>query len=68
MALEDRYDELPDELKERAKPCETIEDVLKLAEESMVSLSDEEVEAISGGGWGGGGCSGQDDCPSYRAS
>ena len=66
MALEDRYDELPDELKERAKPCETIEDVLKLAEESMVSLSDEEVEAISGGGWGGGG--GQDDCPSYRAS
>ena len=49
MSLEERYDELPDELKEKAKACESAEELLKLAEANMIKLSDEEIEAISGG-------------------
>ena len=69
MALEDRFDELPDELKEKAKACTSVEEVVQLAKESLVEVSDEEIEAIAGGSWsgGGGGC-GSDDCREYRFS
>ena len=50
MSLEDRFDELPDELKEKAKACKSADELLQLAKDNMVSLSDEEIEAISGGG------------------
>ena len=50
MSLEDRFDELPDELKEKAKACKSTDELLQLAKDNMVSLSDEEIEAISGGG------------------
>lgn len=47
------YDELSPELQEKVKNCKTPEDVLKLAAEEGYSLSDEELEAISGGReWG----------------
>ena len=55
MSLEDRFAELPDDVKEKAKACESLEEVMQLAKDSMIDLSDEEVEAISGG-WSGGGC------------
>lgn len=47
------YDELSPELQEKVKNCKTPEDVLKLAAEEGYSLSDEELEAVSGGReWG----------------
>ena len=49
MSLEERFDELPDELKEKAKACKSADELMKLAADNMVALSDEEVEAISGG-------------------
>ena len=56
MSLEDRYNELPDELKEKAKACKSADELIKLAQANMISLSDEEIEAISGGGFWGGNC------------
>ena len=50
MSLEDRYNELPDELKEKAKACKSADELVKLAKANMITLSDEEIEAISGGG------------------
>ena len=47
MNLED----LSPELKERALACKTPEDVLALAKQEGYDLSDEELEAVSGGGW-----------------
>lgn len=53
MSLEDRYDELSDELKEKAAACTSADELLKLAEDNMIALSDEEIEAVSGGKlWG----------------
>ena len=49
MSLEDRYNELSDELKEQAKACTSADELVKLAEVNMIKLSDEEIEAISGG-------------------
>ena len=50
MSLEDRYNELTDELKEKAKACKSADELVKLAQANMITLSDEEIEAISGGG------------------
>ena len=65
MTLEDRFNGLPDDVKEKAKACESIEEVVQLASDSMIDLTDEELEAISGG-WGSGGGCGSDDCNEYR--
>ena len=48
---------------ERAKACETPEDILRLASEEGVELSDEEIEKVAGGGfWDDGGGS-SEPCP-----
>ena len=52
MSLEDRYNELSDDVKEKAAACASADELLKLAKDNMVDLSDEELEAISGGTWG----------------
>ena len=52
MSLEDRYNELPDELKQKAAACTSADELVKLAEANFIELSDEELEAISGGTWG----------------
>lgn len=51
MSLEDRFDELPEELKEKAKACKSADELAKLASDNMIALSDEEIEGISGGSW-----------------
>ena len=43
------YDELTDEQKKMVEECETVENVLSLAKQEGYDLSDEELEAISGG-------------------
>ena len=52
------FDDLTEELKAKAKACETPEEILALAKEEGYELSEEELEDISGG-WntcGGYGC------------
>ena len=46
------------ELKEKARACKTPDEILALAKKEGYKLSDEEMQAVSGGGWSG--CS--DDC------
>lgn len=46
------FNDLSPEMRAKALACETPEALLKLAEEGGYELSDEEIEAISGGsGW-----------------
>ena len=40
------------ELKEEAKACATPEEVFALAKKKGYKLSDEQIEAVAGGGWG----------------
>ena len=43
------FEALDDELKEKVKACTTPEELLALAKEEDYDLSDEELEAVSGG-------------------
>ena len=43
------YEELSDELKEKAKACKTPEDLLALAKAEGVELGDADLESIAGG-------------------
>ncbi|MBQ9004185.1 MAG: Nif11-like leader peptide family natural product precursor [Eggerthellaceae bacterium] len=48
------------ELREKAKACKTPDELLALAKSEGYKLSDEEMEAVAGGGsWGG---AGDSDC------
>ena len=52
------YDSLSDDLKAKVKTCKTGEELVALAEKEGVELSDEQMDAISGGvQWS---CSGDD--------
>lgn len=46
------FDLLTDEQKAKVKACTSPEEMLALAKEEGYELSDEELEGISGGGWG----------------
>ena len=46
------YSELTDEQKAKASACKTPEELMALAKEEGYELTDEELEAVSGGGWG----------------
>lgn len=43
------FDELSEDLKERAKACKTPEEVLALAKDEGIVLSDEDLEQVAGG-------------------
>lgn len=46
-----RFEDLSAEAKEKALGCRTPEELLDLARNEGVELSDEELSYISGGGW-----------------
>lgn len=49
------FDELTPEQREKARACKTADDLVALAKAEGVDLSDEQLEAISGGDWDDGG-------------
>lgn len=57
------FNELPEELKTKALACKTPEEMLALAREAGYEISEEELEAVSGGIWS---CSDDlSDCNGY---
>ena len=57
-----KKEDLSPELKEKTKSCKTTEELMELAREEGVELSDEQLEGIAGG-WGTS-CDNYDDpCP-----
>lgn len=67
----DEGEELTPEQQEKARACKTSEDVLALVKEEGLGLSDEELEAVSGGDWDCwtvcfGRCGRYNDCPHDR--
>ena len=53
---------ISDELREKAKTCKTPEEMLALAKKEGYKLSEEEMQAVSGGSWSE--LRGDDDSPS----
>jgi len=53
------FNDLTPEQQEKARACKTPEDVLVLAKEGGIELTDEQLEAISGG-W--------DECDTYTGN
>lgn len=47
-------DDLTPELKEKALACKNTDELLDLAKSEGMELSDEQLEGIAGGSWGGG--------------
>ena len=45
------FEELTEDQKARARACKSPEELLELAKSEGVELSEEELEAVSGGGW-----------------
>ena len=45
------YEDLSAELKEKAKACANAEELIALASQEGIELSDEQLESISGGFW-----------------
>ena len=64
-----KFDDLTEELKAKARECKTPEELVKLAMEEDLDLSDEQLEAISGGtAWESvTGCDGLGDVPCPEA-
>ena len=44
------YDSLSEDLKKKATECKTAEELMELAKSEGIELSDEQLDAISGGG------------------
>jgi predicted ribosomally synthesized peptide with nif11-like leader len=47
------YKDITPELREKAKACTSPEELLELAKHEGYKLSEDELEAVSGGGWSG---------------
>lgn len=54
------FNDLTPEQQEKARACKTPEEVLALAQEDGIELTDEQIEAVSGG-WG-------EDCDTYTGN
>ena len=57
------FEDLNPELREKARQCTTPEEYLELAKREGLQLSEEGLQAVSGGGeWGGPNCEHFDTC------
>ena len=45
------FDGLSDDLKKKVTECKTSEELMKLAKTEGIELTDEQLDAISGGAW-----------------
>ena len=54
------FDDLRDEVKAKALECKSSDELLKLAEDEGVELTDEQLETIAGGDW-------DDPCDQYSS-
>ena len=59
--------DLSPELREKAKACKTPEEMLALAKAEGYKLSEEELEAVSGGGWSDGNNCRPVECLGFKA-
>ncbi len=50
-AIRKFIDNMTEEQKELARKCKTPEEFLKLAEDEMIELSDEQLDMVAGGAW-----------------
>ncbi len=55
--------DLSPELQEKAKACKTVEELKALAQENGFELSDDELDAVSGGNFGRSTCFSYVTCP-----
>ena len=46
-----RFEDLTPGQKEKAKACKSVDELLEMAKEEGYELSDDELEAVSGGDW-----------------
>ena len=46
-----KFEELTEEQKAKLKECKSAEDIMKLAKEEGQELSEDDLDAISGGEW-----------------
>ena len=49
MAIQDMYNKLTEEQKQKVRACKSQKDLLRLMNEEGVELTDDQMEAISGG-------------------
>ena len=50
------FENLSEELKEKARACTSAEELMALAQQEGIELSDQELESVSGGAWNCGDC------------
>ena len=54
-----KYEDLTPQQQERARACKSADELLALAKDEGVELSEEQLQAVAGGSW--------DDCGKYSA-
>ena len=65
MLTEDLFANLTDEQKEKAKSCNSSEELVAFAQEEGIDLTDDQLDAVSGGAtWNGCWNRCTEDCPS----
>ena len=68
MAMQELFNNLTDEQKEKFKACNTQEDLMKALDEESIELSPDQLEAVSGGSFWDDIGDGVRECPGYCAS
>lgn len=51
MDLQKKLEELTDEQRERARALKTPEEIVAFAKEQGIDITDDQLEAVSGGAW-----------------
>ena len=68
MAMQELFNNLTEEQKEKFKACKTQEDLMKALDEENIELSPDQLEAVSGGSFWDDFGDAVRECPGYCAS